>query len=72
MGMTDGAVVAWLKAEGDLVTAGEPLVEIEAAKANEVIDAPVSGILVKILAQPDEVVPVRAVLAIIAEPGEHL
>jgi pyruvate/2-oxoglutarate dehydrogenase complex dihydrolipoamide acyltransferase (E2) component len=70
MGMTDGAIVAWLKAEGDPVTAGEPLVEVEAAKANEVLDAPVSGVLLKILAQPDDVVPVRAVIALIAEPGE--
>lgn len=72
MGMQDATIVEWLKAEGDAVAEGEPLVEVEAAKAVEVVDAPVSGVLAKILAQPEDVVEVRAVIALIAEPGETL
>ncbi len=68
MGMEDGLVVAWLKSEGDAVAEDEALVEIEAAKAIEVVKAPVTGVLSKILAQPDEVVQVRQALAIITTP----
>lgn len=68
MGMEDGVIVQWLKAEGDAVEEGEALVEVEAAKAVEVVEAPVAGTLTQILAQPDEVVKVRAVIAII-EPA---
>lgn len=41
-------VVRWLKAEGAAVTAGEPLLEIEADKAEIVVDSPYSGTLVEI------------------------
>jgi len=72
MGMQEATIVEWQKAEGDHVTEGEPLVEVEAAKAIEVVESPATGILARILAQPEDVVEVRAVIAIIAEPGEEI
>lgn len=63
MGMNDGQVVRWLKAQGDLVVAGEPLVEIEGAKVNETVSAPIAGRLTKILAAEGSIVEVAAVLA---------
>ena len=66
MGMTEGTIVAWHKAEGDHVTQGEPLADVEAAKATSEIVAPASGTLVQILTPLDETVPVHSVIARIA------
>lgn len=67
MGMQDAVVVAWLKQVGDPVAEGEGLVEVEAAKAIEVVPAPVAGTLAEIVAEVDVTVAVRGVLAIIEE-----
>jgi pyruvate/2-oxoglutarate dehydrogenase complex dihydrolipoamide acyltransferase (E2) component len=48
MGIEEGTVVRWLRAVGDKVVQGEPLVEIETAKATQEIEAPVSGTLIRI------------------------
>ena len=40
-----GKVIRWLKAPGDAVVKGEPLLEIETDKVTTEIEAPVSGIL---------------------------
>ena len=66
MGMQDAEIVRWLKQPGDMVTEGEPLVEIEAAKTTVEVPAPASGTLKEILAQPEETVEVRAKIAVIS------
>lgn len=63
MGMTEGTVVEWLKAEGDTVAKGEELVEIDTAKATQALESPAAGTLARIVAAPGEVVPVRGLLA---------
>jgi pyruvate/2-oxoglutarate dehydrogenase complex dihydrolipoamide acyltransferase (E2) component len=63
MGMQDGEIVNWLKSEGDLVVAGEPMVEVETAKVNDTVNAPVAGRLMGVLATVGEIVEVGAVLA---------
>lgn len=70
--MTEGTIAAWLKKEGDMVTRGEPIAEIETDKTTIQIEAFASGVLRKIIAQPGQRVPVGEVIAIIAEPGENL
>ena len=65
MGMTEGTITRWLKAEGETVDFDEPLVEVETAKAEGEITAPVTGKLTKILVQEDETVPVQELLALI-------
>src|SRR5437763_13664080 len=45
MAQETGIIVRWLKAEGQEVTKGEPLVEIETDKATVEIEAAASGIL---------------------------
>ena len=50
MGMLDGQIVKWLKAEGEAVVAGEPIVEVEAAKVNDTVKAPIAGRLSRIIA----------------------
>lgn len=70
MGITEASVLKWLKAEGEMVVEGEPLVEIETAKAIEERAATASGRLVKILVAEGEVVEVLRTIAIIAQDGE--
>lgn len=67
MGIEEGTVVQWLKAEGEAVTQGEILVEIETAKALQEVEAPISGTLSKILLAEGETAEVRSDLALIEE-----
>jgi pyruvate dehydrogenase E2 component (dihydrolipoamide acetyltransferase) len=72
MVMDTGTFVEWLKNEGERVEKGEPLFIVLTDKANIEIEAPVSGILAGVRAQPDDVIPVTEVIAYILEPGEAL
>lgn len=67
-GIAEGEVVRWLVAEGAQVKEDDPLVEILTDKANVEIPSPVAGTVVKILAQPGQVVKVGESLALI-EPA---
>jgi pyruvate dehydrogenase E2 component (dihydrolipoamide acetyltransferase) len=68
--VTEGTVTRWLKKEGEAVQADEPLLEISTDKVDTEIPAPASGVLVKIVAQEDETVPVGAELAVIGDSAE--
>ena len=70
MEMQDGTIVRWLKQEGDTVAEGEPIVEVETAKLQTELESTASGILSRIVAQEGQIVPIRGVLCVIAEPGE--
>jgi pyruvate dehydrogenase E2 component (dihydrolipoamide acetyltransferase) len=65
-----GTLVNWLKAEGDSVVKGEPLMEVETDKATVEIEAPASGILAHLSAAPGDEVPVGQRIALILTPGE--
>jgi pyruvate dehydrogenase E2 component (dihydrolipoamide acetyltransferase) len=67
-----GTLLKWLKAEGQSVTKGEPLMEIETDKATVEIEAAASGILTRISAKPGEEVPVGQTIALILASGEAL
>ena len=66
-----GRVVQWLAAEGETVTAGEPLLEIETDKVTVSIDAPASGVLSAVRAGDGDEVSVGRVIAFILAPGEE-
>ena len=69
--MTEGNLVAWLKAEGDTISPGEVIAEIETDKATMEVEAVDEGVLGKILvAAGTEGVSVNAVIAILLEEGE--
>ena len=72
MDQETGTVVEWLKRDGDLVKAGEPILVIETDKVSIEVEAPASGILRGIQAQPDDVIPVGTVIAYILEPDEKV
>jgi pyruvate dehydrogenase E2 component (dihydrolipoyllysine-residue acetyltransferase) len=67
-----GTLLKWLKTEGQSVTKGEPLMEIETDKATVEIEAPTSGMLTQVIAQAGDEVPVGQRIAMILEPGESL
>jgi pyruvate dehydrogenase E2 component (dihydrolipoamide acetyltransferase) len=65
-------ILSWLKAEGDLVQRGEPLLEVETDKSTLEVEAFTSGTLLKIVRGADEVVEAGALLAYIGAPGEAI
>jgi pyruvate dehydrogenase E2 component (dihydrolipoamide acetyltransferase) len=67
-----GTLLKWLKAEGQSVSKGEPLMEIETDKATVEIEAPSSGILTQVIAKAGDEVPVGQRIALILAPGEPL
>ncbi|MGE4556769.1 MAG: 2-oxo acid dehydrogenase subunit E2 [Desulfovibrionaceae bacterium] len=68
--MTEGKIARWLKAEGETVAEGEPLLEVETDKITNEVESPASGVLAQIVVPAGEVAAVQAVLAVIAAPGE--
>ena len=64
--MTQGTIVAWHKAEGDTVKAGEEIVDIETDKIVNSFEARSSGTLVRILAEVGEELPVGYLIGVIA------
>jgi pimeloyl-ACP methyl ester carboxylesterase len=70
--MTAGTVTDWLRAEGDEVAAGDPLLTVETEKAVNDVEAPADGVLLKIVAGAGVEVPVSGPVAIIAAPEETL
>ncbi|HBY98521.1 MAG TPA: biotin attachment protein, partial [Chloroflexi bacterium] len=71
LSMQEGVIGRWLKQEGDRVENGEPLLEVETEKISNVVEAPASGILARILYEAGAVVPITQVIALIAAPGEE-
>ena len=63
--MQEGVLCAWLKEEGDAVTAGEPLFEIETDKVVNQIEATESGILKKQMVEEGDTVAVETPVAIL-------
>ena len=64
--MTEGKVVGWLKQPGQSFTVGEELLEIETTKITNVMEAPASSILRRIVAPAGATLPVGALLAVAA------
>lgn len=70
MAQETGKLIAWRKQEGDRVTKGEPLLEIETDKAVVEVEAPADGVLAGISAQAGADIPVGQTIAWIVAPGE--
>jgi len=72
MAMEEGTILRWLKREGDAVRKGEMLLEIETDKTSMEVEAEADGLLLRVLHQAGEVVPVTQTIAWIGQPGEPL
>jgi pyruvate dehydrogenase E2 component (dihydrolipoamide acetyltransferase) len=67
--MEEGTVDQWLKQEGDEVKAGDPIVQIQTDKLTSEVESEAEGVLLKIVAQEGEDIPVKGLLAYIGEAG---
>jgi 2-oxoglutarate dehydrogenase E2 component (dihydrolipoamide succinyltransferase) len=65
--VTEGTISKWLVGEGDVVKKDQPLVEIATDKADAEVPSPVTGRIVKLLANVGEVVPVKSALCQVEE-----
>jgi len=70
--MEEGQLSRWLKKEGDKVSMGEPLAEIDTDKATMEMQALANGVLRKILINEGESAPLGQPIAIIGEPDEDI
>ena len=68
--MTEGTVLRWLYQPGAWVTKGEPLVEVMTDKVNIEVEAPISGRLIKVLAQDGDVLPIGTPLALLVDDSD--
>ncbi len=70
--MEEGKLLSWHKQEGDRVTDGDVLAEVETDKAVMELQARGAGVLRKILADEGATVEVGRIVAVIAEPEEDV
>jgi len=71
MAQETGKLISWLKKEGETVSKGEPIMEIETDKVVVEIEAAADGILDSIQAEVNQEIPVGTVIAWILAPGEE-
>jgi len=67
-----GVVKQWFKAEGDPVAKGEPLVQIQTEKINLDVEAPATGVLLRILVPNETETPILSTIGVIGELGEDI
>ena len=70
--MEEGQIARWLKKEGDKVSMGEPLAEIDTDKATMEMQALANGVLRKILINEGQSAPLGQLIAVIGEPEEDI
>jgi pyruvate dehydrogenase E2 component (dihydrolipoamide acetyltransferase) len=70
--MEEGQLSRWLKNEGDKVSFGEPIAEIDTDKATMEATATTAGVLRKIIVPAGETVPLGAVIAVVGEADEDI
>jgi pyruvate dehydrogenase E2 component (dihydrolipoamide acetyltransferase) len=67
MSMSEGSLIALFAAPGDVVVAGQEIYELETTKIANSVEAPASGMLRRWVAEPGQVLPVGALVGVIAD-----
>ena len=70
--MEEGTLAKWSKREGDSVSPGDIIAEVETDKANMDFPLEDEGVLLKLLVQPGQAVKLGAPVAILGEKGEDI
>jgi pyruvate dehydrogenase E2 component (dihydrolipoamide acetyltransferase) len=70
--MEYGVILKWMKKEGDTVKQGEPIVEIFGEKNEFELESPADGVLLKILCDVDDEIPISEPIAYIGKKGEKV
>ncbi|MEC5320731.1 acetoin dehydrogenase dihydrolipoyllysine-residue acetyltransferase subunit [Brenneria populi subsp. brevivirga] len=68
LSMREGTVNEWLVDEGSDITPGMPILNVETDKIASAVEATDSGVLRRRVAQPGDVLPVKALLGVLAAP----
>ena len=66
----EAEMVVWLKAVGESITVGEPVLEVQSDKANVEVEATLSGTLARVLVEEGQILKPGDPLAVIAELDE--
>jgi len=69
--MAEGTLVRWVKAEGDTVSKGDVIAEIETDKATVEVESSGSGVMFRHLVDEETTLPINAPIAVIADEGEE-
>jgi pyruvate dehydrogenase E2 component (dihydrolipoamide acetyltransferase) len=64
--MREGTLTQWLVAEGVEIRVGTPIADVETDKISNAVEAPDAGILRRRVAREGELLPVKALLAVLA------
>jgi len=70
--METGTILQWLKAVGDTVEKGQPVVLIQTDKVEYEVESPAAGTLLKVVVQEGAELPVGSLMAVIGEAGEDV
>ena len=70
--MTEGTIAKWLKAEGDQISRGDKLAEIETDKTVVEMEAYADGVLRRITVEEGSLVQVGTVIAYIGDPEDEI
>ncbi|MEJ8814866.1 acetoin dehydrogenase dihydrolipoyllysine-residue acetyltransferase subunit [Variovorax ureilyticus] len=66
--MREGTVQDWLVKEGERIAVGQAIVDVETDKISNAVEAADAGLLRRIVGQSGELLPVKSLLAVMAEP----
>lgn len=66
LSMSEGKVTGWLKKPGATIRLGDELLEVETDKITNVVEAGDTGVLRRIIGEPDTIYPVKALLGVLA------
>src|SRR5205085_4966406 len=69
--MEEGRLVTWHKHEGERISKGDVLFEVETDKATMEVEAPASGVVRKLLVQEGDYAPVAQIIAFIADTADE-
>lgn len=72
MAQEEATIVEWYVKKGQAVSQGDPLLSVETDKVAMDVEAPAGGVLLDILYQPGDVVPVTVVIAYLGDIGEEI
>src|SRR4051812_18713525 len=70
--MKEGKITKWLKKEGDKISSGQAIAEVETDKSNLEVEAYDDGFLIAILVKEGDSTPVGAPIAFIGAKGEKV
>jgi pyruvate dehydrogenase E2 component (dihydrolipoamide acetyltransferase) len=70
--MAEGTLIRWVVLEGEELTKGAVLAEIETDKATVEVESPHQGVVIKHLVSEGEIVPVNKPIAVVGEADEEV